>query len=101
MHRNNLVDKLLDLRFFPGQCQWYDSADVHIWPVNVHVQFELFADGFDILEAFLEVGTCAAHPDLNFVLDKGWGELSEGANDTLKRRRNLAICSASRGFSQL
>lgn len=57
----------------------------------MHIQFELFTDGLDILEAFLEVGTCAADPNLDFVLDESWCELSEGTNDSLERRRDLAI----------
>lgn len=78
------MNKLLDMRLLPSQCQGHNPTDVHIWPINMHVQFEFFADSFDILEAFLEVWTCAADPDLNFVLYESWGELSEGTNDTLE-----------------
>lgn len=85
------MNKLRDMSLLPSQCQGHNSTDVHIWAVNMHVQFELFANGLDVLEAFLEVGTCAADPDLNFVLDESWGELSEGTNDTLERGRDLAI----------
>ena len=79
------MDKLLDVSLFPSQCQGHNPADVHIWTVNMHVQFQFFADSFNILEAFLEVGTCTSDPDLDFVLDKSRGELSEGTNDTLER----------------
>ena len=94
-----LVHKLLDLSLLPGQCQRHNPTDVHIRPVNVHVQFELFADGLDVLEAFLEVGTRAADPDLNFVFDESGGEFAEGANDTLERRRDLVRCLAHGVFS--
>ena len=84
------MDELLDISFLASQCQGHNPTDVHVWPVDVHVQFELLADGLDVLEAFLEIGTRAANPYLNFVLDEGWGELPEGTNDTFKGRRDLA-----------
>lgn len=99
MNKNRLVNKLFNLSFFASQCQGHNSTDVHIWPVNMHVQFELLTDGLDILEAFLEIRTCAADPDLNFVLNEGWGELSKGTNDTLERRRDLATYLAHDIFS--
>ena len=86
------MDELLDISFLASQCQGHNSTDVHVWPVDVHIQFELLTDGLDILEAFLEIGTRAANPYLNFVLDEGWGELSEGTNDTFESRRDLASC---------
>lgn len=100
MNKNHLVNKLLDVSFLASQCQGHDSADMHIWPVNMHIQFELLTDGLDILEAFLEIGTCAPDPDLNFMLDESWGVLSEGSNDTLERRRDLAACLARDECSQ-
>lgn len=57
----------------------------------MHVQFELFANGFDVLETFLKVGTCATNPDLHIVLDEGRRKLSKGANDTFERRCDLKI----------
>ena len=89
MNKNFLVNKFLYVSLLPSQCQGHNSTDVHIWPIHMHVQFELFTDGLDVLETFLEVGTCAADPDLDFVFDEGWGELSEGTNDTLESRRDL------------
>ena len=85
------MNKLLDVSLLSSQCQGHNSTDVHIWPVNMHVQFELFADGLDVLEAFLEIGACATDPDLNFVLGESGSKFSEGTNDTLERRRNLVI----------
>lgn len=99
MNKNRLMNKFRDMSLLPSQCQGHNSTDVHIWAVNVHVQFELFADGLDVLEAFLEVGTCAADPDLNFVLDESWGELSKGTNDSFESRRDLAIHLAHGVFS--
>ena len=99
MNKNRLMNKFRDMSLLPGQRQGYNSTDVHIWAVNMHVQFELFADGLDVLEAFLEVGTCAAHPDLNFVLDESWGKLAKGTNDTLEGGRDLAIHLAQGVFS--
>ena len=94
-----LVHELLDLSLLPGQRQGHNPTDVHIRPVNVHVQFELFADGLDVLEAFLEVGTRAADPDLNFVFDESGGKFAEGTNDALERRRDLVRCLAHGVFS--
>ena len=84
------MDELLDGGFLASQCQGHNSTDMHVWSVDVHVQFELLADCLDVLEAFLEIGTRAANPYLNFVLDEGWGKLSEGTNDTFESRRDLA-----------
>ena len=57
----------------------------------MHVQLQFFADGLDVLEAFLKVGTCPADPDLDFVLNQSRGKFSEGTNDTLERRRDLVV----------
>ena len=100
MNKNSLVNKLLDVSLLPCQCQRYNAADVHIWPVDMHVQFELFADSLDVLEAFLEIGTCAADPDLDFVLNESCGKLSKGTNDTLECRCDLVICLAHNVFSR-
>lgn len=57
----------------------------------MHVQFELFANSFDVLETFLKVGTCATDPDLDIVFDEGRRKLSKGTNDTFERRRDLNV----------
>lgn len=49
---------------------------MHIWAINVHVQFKLLTDGFDVLQAFLVVGASAANPDVDLVLDQGIREFS-------------------------
>lgn len=33
----------------------------------MHVELEFLADGFDVFETFLVVGSGSAHPDLDFV----------------------------------
>ena len=79
------------MSLLPRQCQRHNSADVHIWPVDVHVELEFFADGLDVLESLLEVGTGAADPDLDIVLDKSCRKFSKSANDTFECRCNLNI----------
>lgn len=55
----------------------------------MHVELELFANGLDILQSFLVIGTCAANPDGSLVLNQRWGKLPEGSDNTLKSGRNL------------
>ena len=62
---------------------------------------KLFADGLDVLEAFLEVGTRTANPDLDVMLDESWRKLSESTNDTFERRCNLITLLVRRIFSEL
>lgn len=50
----------------------------------MHVELQLFTNGFDVLETFLVVGACTADPDLHFVLNERWGELAEGADDAFE-----------------
>ena len=57
---------------------------MHIWTIDVHVQFEFFADGLDVLQSFLEVGTCATDPDGGLVLDQCRGEFSERTDDAFE-----------------
>ena len=66
------------------QRQRHDSGDVHLRPEDVHVELQLFADGLDVLEAFLVVGPGAADPDLHFVLDERGCEFAEGADDAFE-----------------
>ena len=55
----------------------------------MHVQLQFLADGFDVLEAFLEIGAGAADPDLGVVLDELGCEFSEGADDAFECRCDL------------
>lgn len=57
---------------------------MHIWAINVHVQFKFLADGFDVLQAFLVVGASAANPDVDLVLDQSIREFSQSADDALE-----------------
>jgi len=66
------------------QRQGHDTTDVHLRPVNMHIQLQLLADALDVSETFLVVGTSAAHPDLDLVLDKGGSDLTERADDTFE-----------------
>ena len=61
-----------------------DTGDVHLGTENVHVEAELDADGLDVLETLLVVGTGAADPDLDVVLDEERGDLAKSADDTLE-----------------
>lgn len=51
------------------QRQGYDPADVHIRAVDVDIQFQLLPDRFDVLQAFLVIGSGPANPNLDPVLD--------------------------------
>ena len=55
----------------------------------MHVEAELDADGLDVLETLLVVGTGAADPDLDVVLDEERSDLAESADDTLESRGDL------------
>ena len=55
----------------------------------MHVEAELDADGLDVLETLLVVGTGAADPDLDLVLDEERGDLTESADDTLESGSDL------------
>ena len=66
-----------------------DTRDVHLWAEDVHVEVELLADGLDVLETFLVVGSSTADPDGDAVLDEERSDLAEGANDTFECRCDL------------
>lgn len=65
---------------------------MHLWAENLHVKLQLLTDGLDVLETFLVVGTGTTDPDLDLVLVKKRGDLTEGADDTLEGRSDLASC---------
>ena len=70
-----------------------DAGNVHLGTEDVHVEAELDADGLDVLETLLVVGTGAADPDLDLVLDEERCDLTESANDTLESGSDLwRIC---------
>lgn len=70
-----------------------DAGNVHLGTEDVHVEAELNADGLDVLETLLVVGTGAADPDLDLVLDEERCDLTESANDTLESGSDLwRIC---------
>ena len=62
---------------------------MHLGAEDVHVEAELDADGLDVLEALLVVGTGATDPDLDLVLDEERGDLAESADDSLESRGDL------------
>lgn len=66
-----------------------DTGDVHLRTENVHVEAELDADGLDVLETLLVVGTGATDPDLDVVLDEERSDLAESADDTLESGGDL------------
>lgn len=61
-----------------------DARDVHLGTEDLHVKTKLNADGLDVLETLLVVGTGTTDPDLDVVLDEERSDLAEGANDTLE-----------------
>jgi hypothetical protein len=70
-----------------------DTGNVHLRTEDVHVKAELDADGLDVLETLLVVGTGAADPDLDLVLDEERGDLTESADNTLESGSDLLrIC---------
>jgi hypothetical protein len=66
-----------------------DTRDVHLRAEDVHVKAELDADGLDVLETLLVVGTGATDPDLDLVLDELGSDLTESADDTLESGGDL------------
>lgn len=69
----------------PGrESQGHDTADMHLGAVHVHIELQLIADRFDVLETFLVVRPRAADPDLDVVLDKDGGDFADGADDALE-----------------
>lgn len=66
-----------------------NAGNVHLGAEDVHVEAELDADGLDVLETLLVVGTGAANPDLDLVLDEKRSDLAESANDTLESGGDL------------
>lgn len=83
-----LLDGVVHLAW--NQCQWDDSGNVHLWAENVHVEVQLFADGLDVLETLLVVGTCATDPDLDLVLVEKRGDFAKGTDDTLECAGDLS-----------
>ena len=58
------VSKFFDVRRLARyQSQGDDTADMHVWTIDVHIQLKFLADGFDILQAFLVIGTRATDID--------------------------------------
>lgn len=62
---------------------------MHLGAVDVHVEAKLDTNGLDVLETLLVVGTGAADPDLDLVLDENGGDLADGANETLEGAGNV------------
>lgn len=86
-----LLDALVVLAGDKGERD--NAGNVHLGAEDVHVEAELDADVLDVLETLLVVGTSAADPDLDVVLDEEGSDLAESANDTLESGGNLfQIC---------
>lgn len=67
----------------------YNTTDVHVWAVHLHIELELLADVLDVLETLLVVGASTADPNLDVVLNEDGRKLPESANDTLECRSNI------------
>ena len=66
-----LIHEFLDMSSLACQSQWHNTANVHIRAVHVHVELQLLTHSFNVLQAFLIIGTCAANPDGDLVLNQG------------------------------
>src|SRR5262245_38975964 len=85
-----LTRELLDVcRLTRDQRQRHDTRDVHLRTVHMHVETKFLADGLDVLETLLVVGTRTTNPDLDVVLDERRRNFPQGADDTLEGRRNV------------
>lgn len=62
---------------------------MHLGAVNVHVELQLVANGFDVLETLLVVGAGATDPDLDAVFDEDRRDFSDGADDALESGGDL------------
>lgn len=62
---------------------------MHLRTEDLHGQAELLANGLDVAETLLIVGTGTTDPDLDLVLDEERSDLTEGADDTLESRGDL------------
>lgn len=97
---NHLTLKLLDavVHLARHKRQRHNTRNVHLRAEDLHAQAQLGADGLDVLETFLVVGTGAADPDLDLVLDEEGRDFAEGADDTLECacdldcRVSFAVC---------
>lgn len=73
--------------------QRHDATDVHIWTVDVHIELQLLADRFDVLQALLVVGTGTTDPDLDLVLEQGGAVLPQSTDNTLESRCDVGEVS--------
>ena len=79
------------------ESQGHDTTDVHLGSIHMHIELELIADGFDILETFLVVRPSTTDPDLDVMLDEDGSDFSDGADDTLESGGDL-VAKVSNGF---
>lgn len=84
--KNHSTGKLLDavVPLARDQRQRHDARHVGLRTEDLDGQAELLADGLDVLETFLVVGTGTANPDLDLVLVELAGDLTQGTDDTLE-----------------
>ena len=61
-----------------------NAGDVHLGAEDVHVKAELDADGLDVLETLLVVGSTTTDVDADLVVGERRLVLLEGTNDTLE-----------------
>lgn len=57
---------------------------MHLRAKHVHVEAQLLANGLDVLETLLVVGTSTADPDLDLVLVQDGGNFAESTDNTLE-----------------
>jgi len=84
--------KLLDTIVHPArhERQGHNTRDVHLRPKNVHAQPQLLADGLDVPQPFLVIGSRATDPDLDLVLEEEGRDFAEGADDAFEGACHLS-----------
>lgn len=94
--KKELRAKLLDVGGLSAEGQGNDAGDVHLGTKDVHVEMQLLADGLDVLEPLLVVGTSSPDPDLGLVLDEDGSDFSESADDALEGGGYVGeVCNAA------
>src|SRR5271156_6078283 len=88
--------KLRYRALLPQERERHNTADVHLWAIDVHVQLELLAHRLDVLQPLLVVRARAAHPDLDLVLDEHWCDLAQCLYHALERAGDVGeVCDAA------
>ena len=58
---------------------------MHLGAVNVHIELQFCADGFNVFETFLIIRSSTSNPDLDFMFNQSGCIFSERTDDALER----------------